>query len=66
MDGAPVGGIRDRQGDQLAASAEPLVHWVNADEVTQTLKSQEITSQCRQEYIEANYRFLLFLYLPSE
>ena len=48
------------------ASAEPLVHWVNADEVTQTLKSQEITSQCRQEYIEANYRFLLFLYLPSE
>ena len=65
MDGAPVGGIRDRQGDELAASAEPLVHWVNADEVTQSLKFQEIISSGWQELIEANYRLPLILYLPS-
>ena len=41
MDGAPVGEIRDRQGDELAASAELLVHWFKADEVTQILSSTD-------------------------
>ncbi len=65
MDGAPVGGIIDRQGDELAASAEPLVQWINADEVTQSLKFQEIISSGWQELIETNYRLPLILYLPS-
>ncbi len=65
MDGAPVSGIRGRQSDDLAASAEPLVHWVNKNEVTQTLHSQEIISSGGQELIEANDRFLLLQYLTS-